>query len=77
VRFGVMTTDEKLNRDLQKKVAEMRRFAFAEQDAPVIEAQQRVIENATEPLDPVILAVDVGPMRYKRILGKMLEAERK
>jgi hypothetical protein len=55
----------------------MRRFAFAEQDAPVIEAQQRVIENATEPLDPVILAVDVGPMRYKRILGKMLEAERK
>jgi vanillate O-demethylase monooxygenase subunit len=72
-----MTTDEKLNRDLQKKIADMRRFAFAEQDAPVIEAQQRVIENATEPLDPVILAVDVGPMRYKRILGKMLEAEQR
>jgi hypothetical protein len=73
----VMTADEKLNRDLQKKIAEMRRFAFAEQDAPVIEAQQRVIESAAESLDPVILAVDVGPMRYKRILGKMLEAERK
>ena len=72
VRFGVMTTDEKLNRDLQKKIAEMRRFAFAEQDAPVIEAQQRVIESAKTPLDPVILAVDVGPVRYKRILGKML-----
>ena len=72
-----MTSDEKLNRDLQKKIAEMRRFAFAEQDAPVIEAQQRVIESATAPLDPVILAVDVGPMRYKRILGKMLEAEQK
>jgi vanillate O-demethylase monooxygenase subunit len=77
LRFGVMTADEKLNRDLQKKIADMRRFAFAEQDAPVIEAQQRVIENATEPLDPVILAVDVGPMRYKRILGKMLEAEQR
>ena len=76
VRFGVMTTDEKLNRDLQKKIAEMRRFAFAEQDAPVIEAQQRVIESANTPLDPLILAVDVGPVRYKRILDKMVQAER-
>ena len=53
----------------------MRRFAFAEQDAPVIEAQQRRIENTTTPLDPVILAVDVGPVRYKRVLNKLLEAE--
>ena len=77
VRFGVMTTDEKLNRELQEKVGKLRRFAFEEQDAPVIEAQQRVIEAATEPLDPVILAVDVGCVRYKRILGKMLEAEQR
>jgi vanillate O-demethylase monooxygenase subunit len=76
VRFGVMTTDEALNRELQEKIAKMRRFAFEEQDAPVIEAQQRIIETATKPLDPVILAIDVGPVRYKRILGRMLEAER-
>jgi phenylpropionate dioxygenase-like ring-hydroxylating dioxygenase large terminal subunit len=75
VRFGVMTTDEKLNRDLQKKIAEMRRFAFAEQDAPMIEAQQRVIESARTPLDPMTLAVDVGPVRYKRILNRMLQEE--
>ena len=75
VRFGVMTTDDKLNRDLQTKVAEMRRFAFEEQDAPVIEAQQKIIESADKPLEPVILAIDIGPVRYKRILGKMLEAE--
>jgi vanillate O-demethylase monooxygenase subunit len=75
VRFGVTTTDEKLNRDLQKKVAEMRRFAFEEQDAPVIEAQQRNIEGANRELDPVMLAIDVGPVRYKRILSKMREAE--
>jgi vanillate O-demethylase monooxygenase subunit len=75
VRFGVMTTDDKLNRELQDNIATMRRFAFAEQDAPVIEAQQRVIETATTSLDPVILAVDVGPVRYKRILAKMLQAE--
>jgi phenylpropionate dioxygenase-like ring-hydroxylating dioxygenase large terminal subunit len=77
VRWGVRTPEEDLNRDLQKKVAEMRRFAFEEQDAPVIEAQQRVIEDATEPLDPVILAVDVGCVRYKRVLGKMLDAEQR
>jgi len=75
VRWGVMTADEKLNRELQQKIAAMRRFAFAEQDAPVIEAQQRVIESAPTPLDPVILAIDVGPVRYKRILNKMVEAE--
>ncbi len=76
VRFGVMTTDDALNRDLQKKIADMRRFAFAEQDAPVIEAQQRAIESAKRSLDPVTLAVDVGPVRYKRILDRMLQAER-
>ncbi len=75
VRFGVLTTDEKLNRDLQEKIASMRRFAFEEQDAPVIEAQQRIIETANRPLDPVTLAIDVGPVRYKRVLGKMLAAE--
>ncbi len=53
----------------------MRRFAFEEQDAPVIEAQQRIIESAMEPLDPVILAVDTGCVRYKRVLGRMIEAE--
>ena len=75
VRFGVMTADDKLNRELQHKIAQMRRFAFAEQDAPVIEAQQRVIANANRSLDPLILAVDVGPVHYKRILDRMLAAE--
>ncbi len=76
VRWGVMTTDDVLNRELQGKIAKLRRFAFEEQDAPVIEAQQRSIEAAEQPLDPVILAIDVGPVRYKRILGKLVEAER-
>ena len=53
----------------------MRRFAFEEQDAPVIEAQQRIIDAAVTPVDPVILAIDVGPVRYKRILQKLIENE--
>ena len=75
VRFNVQTPDEKLNLQLQEKIATMRRFAFEEQDAPVIEAQQRIIDEALTPVDPVILAIDVGPVRYKRILQKMIDAE--
>jgi Vanillate O-demethylase oxygenase C-terminal domain len=57
------------------KPSAARRFAFAGPDAPVIEAQQCRIESAKRPLDPVTLAVDVGPVRYKRILDKMLQEE--
>jgi len=40
----------------------MRRFAFEEQDAPVDRSgRQRIIESANRELDPVILAIDVGP----------------
>jgi vanillate O-demethylase monooxygenase subunit len=75
VRFNVKTTDEALNRQIQDKISTTRRFAFEEQDAPVIEAQQQIIDSATTPVDPVILAIDVGPVRYKRILQKMIEGE--
>src|SRR5690349_1803465 len=75
VRFNVKTTDEALNRQIQDKISTTRRFAFEEQDAPVIEAQQQIIDAATIPTDPVILAIDVGPVRYKRILQKMIAAE--
>jgi vanillate O-demethylase monooxygenase subunit len=75
VRFGVKTTDDALNRDIQAKIAQMRRFAFEEQDAPVIEAQQRIIDEAGHDLDPINLSIDVGPVRYKRVLQKMLAKE--
>jgi vanillate O-demethylase monooxygenase subunit len=75
VRFNVKTAEEALNRQIQDKISTTRRFAFEEQDAPVIEAQQQVIDAATTPVDPVVLAIDVGPVRYKRILQKMIETE--
>lgn len=76
VRFGLKTNDESFNREMQQKIAQMRRFAFEEQDAPVVAAQQRRIAQAAEPLRPVVLPIDVGPLRYKRVLQKMIEAER-
>jgi phenylpropionate dioxygenase-like ring-hydroxylating dioxygenase large terminal subunit len=75
VRFNVLTSDDQLNAQIQDKISTTRRFAFEEQDAPVIEAQQEIIDNALTSLDPVILAIDVGPVRYKRILRKLIHAE--
>jgi len=75
VRYNVMTTDDKLNREIQDKIAKMRRFAFEEQDAPVIEAQQRIVDDSAEPLEPLTLAIDVGPVRYKTILQKLIANE--
>ena len=60
VRFGMKTNDEAFNRDMQQKIAHMRRFAFEEQDAPVVAAQQRRLEGALETLKPVVLPIDAG-----------------
>jgi phenylpropionate dioxygenase-like ring-hydroxylating dioxygenase large terminal subunit len=75
VRFNVLTSDDQLNAQIQDKISTTRRFAFEEQDAPVIEAQQAIIDNAPTSLDPVILAIDVGPVRYKQVLQKLIHAE--
>ena len=75
VRFGVFTEGEELNKNIQDKIAATRRFAFEEQDAPVIEAQQRIIDASQTTVDPVILAIDVGPVRYKQVLKKKIAAE--
>jgi phenylpropionate dioxygenase-like ring-hydroxylating dioxygenase large terminal subunit len=75
VRFNVLTADDQLNVQIQDKISTTRRFAFEEQDAPVIEAQQELIDASLTPVDPVILAIDVGPVRYKQILRKLIAAE--
>ena len=51
VRFNVQTADDKLNAQIQDKISTIRRFAFEEQDAPVIEAQQEIIDNALTPVE--------------------------
>jgi len=77
VRFNVLTADDRLNAQIKDKISTTRRFAFEEQDAPVIEAQQEMIDAAATAVDPVILAIDVGPVRYKQILQKLIEAEQR
>jgi vanillate O-demethylase monooxygenase subunit len=75
VRFNVLTADDALNAQIQDRIATARRFAFEQEDAPVIEAQQQIIDAADTALDPVILAIDAGPVRYKQVLQKLIRAE--
>jgi phenylpropionate dioxygenase-like ring-hydroxylating dioxygenase large terminal subunit len=75
VRFNVLTADDALNARLQERIAAARRHAFEDEDAPVIEAQQQIIDAADVPLDPITLAIDVGPVRCKQILQKLIRAE--
>jgi vanillate O-demethylase monooxygenase subunit len=74
IRFNVQTppsADDALN----EKLAVTRRFAFAEQDAPVIEAQQRAIDASAQPPVPALLSIDAGPVRCKRILDRLIAAD--
>ena len=41
----------------------------------MIEAQQRIIDAAQTSIDPLTLAIDVGPVRYKQVLKKLISAE--
>jgi phenylpropionate dioxygenase-like ring-hydroxylating dioxygenase large terminal subunit len=73
-RWNVLTDDEQ-NARIRDKIYEMRTFAFAEQDVPVIEAQQACMDQAEEALKPVLLAIDAGPVRYRRVLDRLLSED--
>lgn len=73
-RRNVLTDDEQ-NKKIRDTIYKMRTFAFADQDVPVIEAQQISIDQAREGLAPVLLSVDTGPLRYQKVLDRLLAEE--
>lgn len=75
VRWNILT-DAEANRTIRDTLTKTRRFAFEDQDAPVIEAQQARLEAAGGAISPVMLAIDAGPARYKRVLQRRLEEEK-
>jgi len=74
-RWNVLTGDER-NKEIRDLIYKMRTFAFAEQDVPVIEAQQVSMDHASEELPPTLLSVDAGPSRYQKVLDRLLAEER-
>lgn len=73
-RYGVLTDDEQ-NKAIRDKIYKMRTFAFADQDAPVIEAQQVSIDQGGDGVSPTLLSVDTGPLQYQKVLDRLLEEE--
>ncbi len=63
--------------EVAEQLSRLRRFAFEEQDRPMVEAQQRAYDRAGGPdaLKPVMLSIDAGPLRARRILERMITAE--
>ncbi|MGE3245532.1 MAG: Rieske 2Fe-2S domain-containing protein [Beijerinckiaceae bacterium] len=74
VRFGLREMSQERHRDIQNKIGVMRRYAFEVEDGPMIEAQQRVLDEAPRPLEPNNLNVDLGTVRFRRAIARM-EAE--
>jgi phenylpropionate dioxygenase-like ring-hydroxylating dioxygenase large terminal subunit len=73
-RWNVFTDDEQ-NVKIRDKIYEMRTFAFAEQDVPVIEAQQISMDQAAKALTPVLFSIDAGPVRYRKVLDRLLDED--
>ncbi|MDH6287756.1 phenylpropionate dioxygenase-like ring-hydroxylating dioxygenase large terminal subunit [Rhodococcus opacus] len=62
--------------EVRDLIADMRKFAFEEEDEPMIQAQQRVITltGASEG-DQVMLETDIGIVRWRRIMDRLLHEE--
>ncbi|OXR50720.1 vanillate monooxygenase [Pusillimonas sp. T2] len=76
VRQNPVKHGEPLDTQIREQIAEMRRYAFVEQDHDMIRAQQQAMLRAGRTLKEVSLESDVGIERYKRVLRSMMEAER-
>jgi vanillate O-demethylase monooxygenase subunit len=61
---------------IRDEVSHYRRLIFETQDAPMIAAQQERILMARDNPRPVLLAIDAGPVRAKRILHERIARER-
>ena len=62
--------------EIRQKLTDLRRLAFAEQDEPMIRAQQKALEAANFELKPTLLQIDAGPVRYKQVLNRLIARER-
>jgi vanillate O-demethylase monooxygenase subunit len=61
--------------EIQAKVSDLRRLAFQEQDQTIIKAQQNVMLGQPQPEHPVLLEIDIGPVRYKKVLDSLIKQE--
>jgi len=77
VRFNPISWGQPLDGEIQQQVSHLRRVAFEDQDQVIIKAQQDVIAGQPEAVRPVLLEIDLGPVRYKRVLDKLIAEEQR
>ena len=64
--------------DLDAELARCRQIAFADQDKPIVDAQQRVIgAQDLWSMKPVLLPIDAGPVRMRRRMEQLIAQEAK
>lgn len=64
------------DQETDEELARLRRIAFAEQDKPIVDAQQKVVGEADFfGMNPVLLAIDAGPVRMRRSLERAIKQE--
>ena len=63
--------------EITETLSRLRRFAFEEQDRPMVEAQQRAYDRAggADAIRPVMLSIDRGPLRARQILNQLIVSE--
>jgi len=75
--YGIARPPVHDDSDVQKEVAETRRYVFEEQDKVVLEAQQRMFESGRgSSMKPVMLPIDAASMRMRRLLDALIASER-
>ena len=76
VRQNPRNWGPEIDADIRAKMSDMRRHAFEEQDKLIIEAQQQAILDPYANTDhPIIQEIDAGPVRFRRILDRLVATE--
>lgn len=71
-RQNPISWGEPLDTEIQKQVADLRRYAFEHQDQVMIREQQKLMLQYPESTaKPAMLEIDIGPVRYRRIMDSL------
>ncbi|QRG08394.1 aromatic ring-hydroxylating dioxygenase subunit alpha [Xanthobacter dioxanivorans] len=74
VRWNISPSSE--TEETRAKISDLRKFAFVEQDEPMISAQHEImLMTGAETLGEVLLETDVGVVRWRKIMSDLLSAE--
>lgn len=76
VRQNPLTLDPKTEQHVRDQISVLRRTAFEHQDKAVISAQQLNLSNpAIDTSRPALFKIDDAPVRFRRILDKLVADE--